>query len=119
MKSVTELANMRDKLRAERESDTKPIKVLVGLATCGIAAGANPVKNAFADTLEKNGIDNVEVKRTGCIGICQFEPVVEVYVPNQEKVTYVYMDVEKVDRIVKEHLQGGNPVVEYTIGAAE
>ena len=116
MKSVEELALMRERLKDESESNGKEIKVLVGLATCGIAAGARPVMDAFKDEVEKRGLDNVEIKQTGCIGICQFEPVVEVYTPDGERVTYVHMTADKVPQIVSEHLQSGSPVVDYTIG---
>jgi NADP-reducing hydrogenase subunit HndB len=59
------------------------------------------------------------VTKTGCIGLCRLEPIVEVYVPNQEKVTYVKMTPDKVARIVTEHLVNGQPVIEYTVGAAQ
>ena len=87
------------------------------MATCGIAAGARPVLNAFVDEIAKRGLTNVTVTQTGCIGICQFEPVVEVEVPGQDKVTYVKMTAEKVVRVVNDHIVNHNVVTEYTIGA--
>ena len=119
MKTVKDLDEMRDRLKQESESDSKPTKVLVGMATCGIAAGAKPIFDALAEELSQREINNVEIKQTGCIGVCQFEPVVEVYAPGQEKVTYVNMSVEKAKQIVEEHLVAGQPVVRYTIGALE
>ena len=88
------------------------------MATCGIAAGARPVLNAFVDGVNKEGLtDKVTVTQTGCIGICQYEPVVEVYEEGKEKVTYVKLDAEKAAEIVEKHLKGGSVVAEYTIGA--
>lgn len=92
--------------------------MLVGMATCGIAAGARPVLNAFVEEVAKrNMTEKVAVTQTGCIGICQYEPVVEVLVPGQEKVTYVKMTPEKAVRVVNDHLVNGNVVTEFTIGA--
>lgn len=95
------------------------VRVVVGLATCGIAAGAQNVHDAIAGELEKQGLKDVLLVRTGCIGICQFEPVVEVYMPHQAKTTYVRMTPEKAVRMVDQHLLGGNAIAEYTIGAKQ
>ena len=121
MKSLTELAAIRDKMKQTvntREAAHDNTRVVVGMATCGIAAGARPVLNAFVEQVAKRELSDVMVTQTGCIGICQYEPVVEVYRPNEEKVTYVKMTADKVSRVVSEHLIGGVPVTEYTIGAA-
>jgi NADP-reducing hydrogenase subunit HndB len=120
MKSLAELQAIRDKARASvniRESAEAETRVLVGMATCGIAAGAKPVLNAFVEEVAKRGIKDVMVTQTGCIGICQYEPVVEVVTPGKEKVTYVKMTPEKAVRVVNDHLVNGNVVTEYTIGA--
>lgn len=120
MKSLAELQAIRDKAKAQlniREENPNAIRVLVGMATCGIAAGARPVLNAFVDEIAKRGLTNVTVTQTGCIGICQFEPVVEVEVPGQDKVTYVKMTAEKAVRVVNDHIVNHNVVAEYTIGA--
>ena len=120
MKSLAELQAIRDKAKAQlniREENPNAIRVLVGMATCGIAAGARPVLNAFVDEIAKRGLTNVTVTQTGCIGICQFERVVEVEVPGQDKVTYVKMTAEKVVRVVNDHIVNHNVVTEYTIGA--
>lgn len=119
MKSLQELAAIRDKMKATvntREAAHDSIRVVVGMATCGIAAGARPVLNAFTEEVSRRELDGVLVTQTGCIGICQYEPVVEVYMPEKEKVTYVKMTADKVSRVVAEHLIGGKPVAEYTIG---
>ena len=120
MKSLAELQAIRDKARASvniRESAEAETRVLVGMATCGIAAGAKPVLNAFVEEVAKRDLKGVMVTQTGCFGICQYEPVVEVVTPGQEKVTYVKMTAEKALRVVNDHLVNGNVVTEYTIGA--
>ena len=121
MKSLEELKAIREKTIASmhvRDDSSDVIRVVVGMATCGIAAGARPVLNGFVDEVAKRNLsEKVSVSQTGCIGICQFEPVVEVFVPGQEKVTYVKMTEEKVAKVVCDHLVNGNVVTEYTIGA--
>ena len=120
MKSLAELQAIRDKARGKvalREGQDDAIRVLVGMATCGIAAGARPVLTTIVDEVAKRGLQNVMVTQTGCIGICQFEPVVEVVEPGKEKITYVKMTPEKAVRMVNDHLVNGNVVTEFTIGA--
>ena len=120
MKSLAELQAIRDKTRAAgtlRENAEAGTRVLVGMATCGIAAGARPVLNAFVEEVAKRGLQDVMVTQTGCIGICQYAPVVEIVTPGHEKVTYVKMTPEKAVRVVNDHLVNGNVVSEYTIGA--
>ena len=119
MKSLEELAAIRDRMknRVVLREGSGETRVVVGMATCGIAAGARPVLNAFVEQVNEQGLSgSVTVTQTGCIGICQFEPVVEVFEAGKEKTTYVKMTPDKVARIVEEHLKGGNPVAEYTIG---
>ena len=102
MKSLAELQAIRDKARGKvtlREGQDDAIRVLVGMATCGIAAGARPVLTTIVDEVAKRGLQNVMVTQTGCIGICQFEPVVEVVEPGKEKITYVKMTPEKAVRM--------------------
>ena len=123
MKSLEELKAIRDRVKGNvhlrKEDSADNIRVVVGMATCGIAAGARPVLNAFLEEVAKRQLNNVTVSQTGCIGVCRLEPIVEVYVPGQEKVTYVKMTPDKVASIVSEHLVNGRVVEEYTIGAAE
>ena len=120
MKSLAELQEIRNRalnqvnLRKEREDG---VRIVVGMATCGIAAGARPVLNAFLKEIEKRGLTNVIVTQTGCIGMCRLEPIVEVYIPGREKVTYVHMTEEKAARVVAEHIINNQPVTEYTVGA--
>lgn len=118
MKSIEELKAIRDRMQSTlnlREGD-KGTRVVVGMATCGIAAGARPVLNAITEEVATRGLRDVMVTQTGCIGICRLEPVVEVYRDGQ-KTTYVKMTAERAKRVVAEHLVNGNVVTEFTIGA--
>ena len=122
MKTLAELQAIKEKMQGKvalREGSGDK-RVVVGMATCGIAAGARPVLAAFAEQVYEAGLTStVTVTQTGCIGICQYEPVVEVFEAGREKVTYVKMTPEKVSRIVSEHLINNKPVAEYTIGYTE
>ena len=119
MKSLRELQAIRDKMKdkvALREGGTTT-RIVVGMATCGISAGARPVLNTLVEEVNNEGlVETVTVTQTGCIGICQFEPVVEVYEQDKEKVTYVKMTPDKAKRVIAEHIKGGKVVTEYTIG---
>ena len=121
MKSLEELRAIREKMqgkvgvRAENENQTR---VVVGMATCGIASGARPVLTALSDAVqEQNLSDRISVTQTGCIGLCQYEPIVEVYQPGKERVTYVKMNPEKAMEVVRMHLVDGQVVTKYTLGA--
>ena len=118
MKSLAELQAIKDKMKnkvALREGSGE-IRVVVGMATCGISAGARPVLAAFVEGVNKEDLSSkVTVSQTGCVGLCQYEPIVEVYEAGKEKVTYVKMDAEKAAKVVAEHLKGGKVVAEYTI----
>jgi len=120
MKSLAELqkikARMQDKVILREGSGD--IRVVVGMATCGIAAGARPVLNEFVKDVNEEGLsDKVTVSQTGCIGICQYEPVVEIFEAGKDKVTYVKMTADKAKEVVEKHLKGGSVVEQYTIGA--
>ena len=122
MKSLEELmaikAKMQDKVAIRKGSSNT--RIVVGMATCGIAAGARPVLNAFVEAVNEAGLaETVSVTQTGCIGICQYEPVVEVFEQSGEKITYVKMTADKAKEIVEKHIKGGKVVTEYTIGAAK
>ncbi len=121
MKSLAELAAIREKMKDKvilREG-TGEIRVVVGMATCGIAAGARPVLNAFVEGVSKEGLsDKVTVSQTGCIGVCQYEPVVEIFEADKEKVTYIKMTPEKAAEVIEKHLKGGKVIAEYTISNA-
>ena len=123
MKTLAELEAIRkatlSKINLRKEDTNDTTRVVIGMATCGIAAGARPVMLSFVDEVAKRQLNHVTVSQTGCVGMCRLEPMVDVYVPGQEKVTYVHVKPEMVPRIVAEHIVNGRPVQEYTIGAAE
>ncbi len=118
MKTLAELAEIRNRMKdkVSLREGTGEIRIVVGMATCGIAAGARPVLNALVEAVSAEGLTNkATVSQTGCIGICQFEPIVEVFESGKDKVTYVNMTPEKAKKVVEEHIKNGKPVVEYTL----
>ena len=119
MKTLAELKAIRDRMQSQvnlRAEDHNHIRVVVGMATCGIAAGARPVLNTLAQEVQTRGLtDKVSVTQTGCIGLCQYEPIVEVMEPGKEKVTYVKMTPEKAMEVFRLHLKGGQVVTKYTL----
>ena len=122
MKSLAELAAIRARMLEQvnlRKDDNIDTRIVVGMATCGIAAGARPVMLKFLEEIQKRNLQNVTVSQTGCIGMCRLEPMLDVIVPGKDKVTYVNVNPDMVPRIVAEHIVNGHPVTEYTIGAAE
>lgn len=118
MKSLAELKAIREKMQGQiglRDEDANQTRVVVGMATCGIASGARPVLLTLADAVQKRKLENVVVTQTGCIGLCQYEPIVEVFEPGKDKVTYVKMTPEKAEEIVEQHLVRGQVIAEYTL----
>ena len=121
MKSLEELKAIRARMQGQlgmREEGENQTRVVVGMATCGIAAGARPVLNKFSELVQERGVKDTVVTQTGCIGICRYEPIVEIYEPGKPKVTYVHMDAEKAEEVVNRHLLGGQVVKEYVIPAS-
>jgi NADP-reducing hydrogenase subunit HndB len=122
MKSLEELKAIREKMQGQvglRSEDSTQTRVVVGMATCGIASGARPVLNALSNAVQTKNLDNIVVTQTGCIGLCQFEPIVEIMEPGKDKVTYIKMTAEKAIEVVDKHLIRGQVVTEYTIGSSE
>lgn len=121
MKSLEELKAIRDKMQNQvnlRDEDTTATRIVVGMATCGIAAGARPVLTAFSDLVQQKGMKNVVVTQTGCVGLCQYEPIVEILEPGKEKVTYINMNPEKAAEVFEQHIVRGQVKSEYTISSA-
>ena len=118
MKSLAELQAIKDKMKNKivlREG-TGDVRVVVGMATCGIAAGARPVLSAFVEAVNEAGLnEKVTVSQTGCVGYCQLEPIVEIHEAGKDKVTYVHMTADKAREVVEKHLKGGKVVNEYTL----
>lgn len=118
MKSLEELKAIRDRMQGQvgmRSEDETQTRVVVGMATCGIASGARPVLTALSDLVQEKNLKNVSVTQTGCIGLCQYEPIVEVFEPGKDKVTYVKMTPEKAKDIVEQHLVKGLIVKDYIL----
>jgi NADP-reducing hydrogenase subunit HndB len=118
MKSLEELKAIREKMQGQigiRNESSTQTRVIVGMATCGIASGARPVLTALSDAVQTKGLTNVAVTQTGCIGLCQYEPIVEVLEPGKDKVTYVKMTPEKALEVVEQHLIRGQVIQNYTI----
>ena len=118
MKSLEELRAIRERMQKKvsmDDADATGTRVVVGMATCGIASGARPVYNTLVEEVQSRGIQDVSITQTGCIGLCQYEPIVEIYEAGKEKVTYSKVNPEKAKVIVERHLQGGEIVDEYTL----
>ena len=120
MKSIDDIKAIRDKMQSEiilrdNTSGNDETRIVVGMATCGISAGARPVFNTLVEEVATRQLKNVKVTRPGCLGMCKLEPIVEVFVPGQEKVTYVHVDSEKAKQIVANHIVNGNICTEYLI----
>ena len=123
MKSLEELRAIRQRMQGQvsmrAEDHTQP-RVVVGRATCGIASGARPVLNTLSSLVQEKGlVDKVAVTQTGCIGLCQYEPIVEVMEPGKPKITYIKMNSDKAAEVVERHLIGGHVVEEYTLNSAD
>ena len=123
MKSLEELRAIRSKMQNQvsmRAEDNTHTRVVVGMATCGIASGARPVLNALSNLVQERGLtDRIAVTQTGCIGLCQYEPIVEVMEPGKPKVTYIKMNPQKAAEVVDRHLVGGHVIEEYTLASAD
>jgi len=117
VKTIQELEEIRKNTldRVNQRRDRNTTRIVVGMATCGIAAGARPVLLAIMDEVEKLNLKDVIVAQTGCIGVCRLEPIVEVIRPGEDKVTYIKMTPEKARRVVNEHVVGGKVVEEYVM----
>ena len=116
MKSIQELQAIKEKMQKminpRETTDDSDVRIVVGMATCVIAAGARPVLNKLSDEVLSRGLHHVKVIQTG---MCRYEPIVEVFVPGQEKVTYIHMTPEKAVRVINDHIVNGNVVQEYTV----
>lgn len=118
MKSLEELRAIREKMQGEVGARTEAedgIRIVVGMGTCGIASGARPVLKTFVDEVQKRHLENVKVTQTGCIGLCRYEPIVEIYEPGKEKVTYIEMNPGKAVDVIDQHIIGGRVIEKYTL----
>jgi len=122
MKSLAQLAEIKEKMKENetmRHDGERAKKIVVGMGTCGIAAGARGIVSALTEEIAKRNLEHVTIAQTGCIGMCKLEPMMDVVAPGEEKVTYVHLTPDQIPKIVGEHIVNGRPVKEFTIGAYE
>jgi NADP-reducing hydrogenase subunit HndB len=120
MKTLADLEKIKNAAQSDmaiRNQNGK--RIIVGMATCGIAAGARPVMSALLEDLQTRGITDVSVTMTGCLGLCRLEPIVEVIDMDGNKVTYIKMDANKAKRVVAEHIVNGQVCQDLTIASAD
>lgn len=117
MKSLDDLKKIRDAAQNKvvMRGKNDGTRILVGMATCGISAGARPVMNLFVEEIAKRDLNTITVTPVGCIGECAIEPIVEV-LQGEERTTYCRVDEEVAERIFNEHILGGKIVDDYVIG---
>ncbi len=107
--TLDDLKKLRDEKKKnlqQRETEGKTIQIVIGMGTCGIAAGAKETFDTFLDELQKNNLTNVLVKQTGCMGLCYSEPTVEVSVPDMPTIVYGKVNAEVARKIVRKHIVG-------------
>ncbi len=109
IQSPDELVKIKETLQREKSS-AEQIKILIGMATCGISSGARKTLNAFNDEFIKQNIDNVKITTVGCLGYCHSEPTVQINIPNQKPIFYGNVKKENVNEIIESHIKGGKPV---------
>ncbi|GHV52809.1 hypothetical protein FACS1894216_09650 [Synergistales bacterium] len=111
VKNLDELRKIKDKAREEQTSrHENSTQIIVGMGTCGIAAGARVVMTAIMDEIAKRGLKDISIMQTGCIGMCQKEPLVDVVRPNDPRVTYGNVEPGDVPEIISEHIVNGRIV---------
>lgn len=123
MKTIADIKAIRDQMKSQivvRDKDTSDeIRIIVGMATCGISAGARPVFNTLMDEVATRQLKNVKVVRTGCLGMCTLEPIVEVLEPGKDKITYCRVTPAKAKEIIEKHIIDGNICTQYLISNEE
>lgn len=120
MKSLADLQALREKLKADiKLRRNEGIVVVVGMGTCGIAAGAREVMSAILEELAVRKLVDVQVRQTGCIGMCEKEVLVDVIRPNEPRITYGKVKPEDVKKIIADHVVNGRIVEELVVGKIE
>lgn len=119
MKSLEELKKIRDEFKKNlviRDTNRKT-RIVVCMDSCGISAGAKSVLQTLLEEVDNKKLSDVQVVQTVCIGRCRDEPIIEVYKPGEDKITYISVDSRKAKRIISEHIINGKVVKEYTINS--
>ena len=120
IKNLEELKKLREKSISETSARKEgKFRVIIGLGTCGIAAGGRKIMEVAMEEISKRGLKDVSVETTGCIGMCQNEPLMDIVRPGEPRVTYGNLKPEDVPRIIADHLVNGNVVEEKVIGRPE
>ena len=116
-KSLEELRRLRAEALEKRKAQPtgECARIVIGMGTCGIASGARETMKAILDVIEREGLTGVAVTQIGCIGRCEWEPIVQVSVGHEPQVTYGHVSAERAKRILKEHVVGGQVVTELVI----
>lgn len=117
MKSLEELQKIKERALERRRMSAEGVRVrvVVAMGTCGIAAGARDTMTAILGELEKQKVTDVAVTQTGCIGLCEYEPIVQVQIGEGEMVTYGKLSADRVSTLIQKHVVGGEPIVEWAI----
>lgn len=117
IKSLEELKRVREEALAKKQMKAAPghIQVIVAMGTCGIAAGARDTMKSVLNYIEAENLSGVTVTQTGCIGMCEQEPIMQVIVGDQPKVTYGKVNAEVAAQIMKKHVQGGMPLKDHVL----
>ncbi|MCK8824829.1 (2Fe-2S) ferredoxin domain-containing protein [Fuchsiella alkaliacetigena] len=118
MRSVAELDNLQKEVQSKLEKQAEQAQLIIGMGTCGISAGAKDILTALETELEERELE-VIVKKTGCIGLCEKEPLVDVKLPGETRVTYGNLSVEDARRLISEHLENGNIVRDLVVAKME
>lgn len=118
MKSVAELDSLQKEVQSKLAKQAEQAQLIIGMGTCGISAGAKDILTALEAELEERDLD-VIVRKTGCIGLCEKEPLVDVKLPGEARVTYGNLSIEDAKRLISEHLENGNIVRDLVIARME
>lgn len=117
VKSLEELKRVREEALAKKQLKATPgnVQVIVAMGTCGIAAGARDTMKSILNFIETENLSGVSVTQTGCMGMCEQEPIVQVIVGDQAKVVYGKVNADVAAQIMKQHVQNGTPVKDYVL----
>jgi len=121
MKTIAEINAIKEKMQSQvlnrdNSDGNAETRIVVGMATCGIAAGARPVFEELVDQVQKRELKHVKITRSGCLGMCKLEPIIEVFVPGEPKVTYIKVNAEKAKDIIAQHIVAGKICTDYLVG---
>jgi NADP-reducing hydrogenase subunit HndB len=119
VKSLEDLKRVKEEAIEKRRAQATSgrTQITVGMGTCGIAVGARETMKAILESIEEESLSDIVVAQTGCIGICEWEPIIDVVIGEEPKVTYGKVTPEKAKEIMREHVAGSKIVTEYLVPA--